>query len=102
VEKKARTPQEKKQLSLKKDRRNVYGENAKASRKNIPKRKAQTHQEVRRKAKQGLENSLLQDEATGEVTLSTIGKPNLQKGDWRKWPDKPLGEVLKHKRTRGW
>jgi hypothetical protein len=31
-----KNPEEKKRLSLKHDRRNVYGENAKASRKGIP------------------------------------------------------------------
>jgi hypothetical protein len=34
-----RSPQEKKRLSYLKDGRNVYGENDKASRKNLPKKK---------------------------------------------------------------
>jgi hypothetical protein len=34
------TPQQKKQLSYAKDRRNTYGENSKSSRKNIPLSKA--------------------------------------------------------------
>jgi len=38
--------------SLERDRRNNYGENDKASRKNIPRSKARSHREVRRTAKQ--------------------------------------------------
>jgi hypothetical protein len=42
------SPQEKKRMSLDKDRRNVYGENDKASRKNIPRAKARVNRVNRR------------------------------------------------------
>ena len=42
------SPQEKKELSLQKDRRNAYGENDKASRKNIPRAKARVNRANRR------------------------------------------------------
>lgn len=44
----AKTPQEKKQLSLDRDRRNTYGENSKASRKLVPLKKAKSHRAERR------------------------------------------------------
>ena len=43
-----KSPGEKKQLSLKLDRRNTYGENAKASRKGIQKGKQRQHMNERR------------------------------------------------------
>lgn len=46
--KKKRSPQEKKKLSLQKDRRNDYGENDKSSRKNIPRSKALDKRRLRR------------------------------------------------------
>jgi hypothetical protein len=48
-------PQEKKNLSLARDRRNTYGENAKASRKNIPASKQRSHQTERHAAKAPLQ-----------------------------------------------
>jgi hypothetical protein len=44
---KARTPQEKKALSLKRDRRNVYGESTKGTRVGIPPSKQQSKQAER-------------------------------------------------------
>jgi len=51
---KLRTPQDKKAAGLNHDRRNAYGENAKSSRKNIPKDKQISHQAERRAANQPL------------------------------------------------
>ena len=51
---KAKTPQEKKALSLKRDRRNVYGEDTKGTRVGIPRSKRQSKQAERRAAKQPL------------------------------------------------
>jgi hypothetical protein len=45
-----RSPQEKKKLSYERDRVNVYGQNDKASRKRIPKFKAQSNRSYRRTA----------------------------------------------------
>jgi hypothetical protein len=84
-EPKVLTPQEKKALSYAKDRRNTYGENAKASRKSIPLSKARAQRAVRRSDKVAIEASV-------EDVALTRPKPK-----WKKTPDKPLGEVVKGK-----
>ncbi len=89
-----KTPQQKKRLSLKKDRRNTYGENAKSSRKNIPKSKALSHRKVRNTARQQLNQLDPARELEAETIESTIATPRLQKGRWRKSPDTPLGKVV--------
>ena len=91
------TPQEKKSLSLKKDRRNTYGENSKSSRKNIPLSKANSLRQVRRVANQLTENLECMDETTADLIESTLSKSSLQKGVWRKSPDEPLSVVLERK-----
>ena len=53
-----KTPQEKKRLSLAKDRRNVYGENDKASRKNIPRAKSRVNRANRHTDRQVLDTAL--------------------------------------------
>lgn len=94
-----RTPQEKKSLSLKKDRRNVYGEATGASRKNIPLRKR-----LRNRADRHLQETLLPsfptvldtDEAD-EINSSVLSQaPKV----WDKYPDAPLGEVIARKQRR--
>ena len=92
-----KTPQQKKRLSLKKDRRNTYGETAKSSRKNIPKSKAISHRKVRHRAKIAAEQLIGLPEAMAELAESTLSKPRLQKGRWQKSPDTPLGFVVKGK-----
>ena len=62
-----RTPQEKKQISLEKDRRNVYGEHDKASRKAIPAAKARVNRANRHLDRQTL------DGATGPLDESREG-----------------------------
>jgi hypothetical protein len=89
--KRPRSPQEKKALSLQKDRRNRYGENDKASRKAIPAAKARSHRIVRRADKQAL--------ADGEDALETVALVRC-KPHWRKVPDVPLGEVIAGKPQR--
>ena len=90
------TPQEKKSLSLAKDRRNTFGENSKASRKGIPLAKARANRAERHAqdhllAKAELGNSE-EDLVSVEVQIRTT-KPR----QWRKSPDKPLGVVLAKK-----
>ena len=97
---KPKPPQEKKRLSLERDRRNTYGENDKSSRKNIPRSKAISHRAVRRTAKQQADQLGLMDEESIDVGQSTLTTKRLQKGKWKKWPDTPLGEVLREKRQR--
>lgn len=94
-----KTPQQKKRESYLKDRVNVYGENSKASRKAIPKRKRISSRKVRRKT------SFLRT-ATGPRDLDTerdVGERVSERADrgwWQKSPDRPLGEVLAQKFTR--
>ena len=95
-----KSPQEKKRLSLAKDRRNAYGENDKASRKNIPRNKALSRRAVRRTAVTALAQAARSPDEHAEVVLSTLSTPRLQKGDWRKCPDLPLGQVIAHKLQR--
>ena len=89
-----KTPQQKKRLSLQKDRRNTYGENAKSSRKNIHKSKALSHCKVRHAAKDAIGHLVQSPAAVAEVMESTLTKPRLQKGRWRKSPDTALGKVV--------
>jgi len=62
-----RNPEEKKRLSLARDRRNRYGENSKSSRKNIQRRKQLRHTDERRSAGEALgrlKGSVQEEEAT--------------------------------------
>lgn len=94
-----KTPQEKKRLSLQKDRRNTYGENDKASRKNIPRAKSRVNRANRHTDRQILDTTLgapdgdLDDAAEQRL----VGR---RRKSWRKWPDKPLGEVLARRDER--
>ena len=100
---KTKSPQEKKMLSLELDRRNIYGENAKSSRKNIPKSKQLSHQSERRAGNTPLlaikgvvdEDQALKAELESRDRL--IGKKRVA---FVKRPDRPLGEVRRKKATR--
>ena len=98
--KQRKTPQEKKRLSLTKDRRNTYGANDKASRKRIPLSKASAHREVRRKATVSTHVWERLDEVAAQSTELTLRTPSLQKPKFRKSPDKPLGTVLEKQTTK--
>jgi hypothetical protein len=79
-------PRKKKEESLKRDRRNTYGENDKSSRKSIRWRKKWVNKTYRRRVNQTLATS--SDEVM-EDNVSGVQRPY-----WKKVPDKPLGEVL--------
>jgi hypothetical protein len=94
-----RSPQEKKALSYAKDRRNVYGENDKSSRKNIPLRKRLVNKANRHAAQQQLQA------AGGVVDLSRaeqveVRLQNARPKTWRKYPNMPLGMYLDRQRRR--
>ena len=90
--KKHRTPQEKKQLSLAKDRRNNFGESSKASRKLIPLRKAQANRTVRRTAKHALNTD-------GQIASDEmISKQSNKK--WQKVSDTSLADTIAKKTSR--
>ena len=93
------TPQQKKSLSYAKDRRNTYGENSKASRKGIPLSKARSIRADRHAQDQLLAQTL----GAGEFEqLDTIENQmrSTEPRDWRKSPDKPLGQVLARRAAR--
>jgi hypothetical protein len=97
---KLKTPRQKKLASLALDRRNVYGENDKASRKSIPRGKQRSHQGLRRAVKQPLLNLsgvLAVDDAV-EIELAVIdSERRLKRKAFKKKPDAPLGAYMKAK-----
>lgn len=91
-----RSPQEKKQLSYARDRRNCYGENDKASRKNLPRKRARVHRANRHQAHADLHS------ATGPVDAEAAGAAEVRLSGRRpkafaKRPDCPLGEYVRWK-----
>ena len=88
-----KTPQEKKRLSLQKDRRNFYGENDKASRKNIPRAKARVNRANRR----GDSVALAGAKGVPDETLDAAAEDAVEgrrRKVWRKVPDESLGRKL--------
>lgn len=77
------TPQEKKALSLQRDRRNVYGEAPHAARRAIPLRKRKEARRLRKAAKAALRAD------PENAAAAASAKPR-----WRKVPDAPLGVVV--------
>jgi hypothetical protein len=94
-----KTPQEKKRLSLEKDRRNTYCENDKASRKNIPRAKGNVNRANRHQDQQILGGAVgVPDEALDDaVEQAVLGR---RRKIWRKIADEPLGEVLDRRRAK--
>ena len=88
--KKQRTPQEKKRLSLEKDRRYCYGENNKSSRKAVPKRKKKANRAARRQNGLNLE---LEDISGTAFKKSLVTR-------WRKVPHAKLSHHLESQRQR--
>lgn len=100
---KIKNPQDKKQKSLQKDCRNTYGENDKSSRKNIPKSKAISHQQERQAANLPLVKIDMQmtEEEISEIVNESICNARFKRVQgFRKWADRPLGEVIK--RQKAW
>jgi hypothetical protein len=92
-----RTPQQKKRLSLAKDRRNAYGESPHGARKAIPRRKRLRVRKERHAAKVPL--AAVDDDALA-VDLAAARAERKRKASWKKVPDQALGEVLERKTTR--
>jgi hypothetical protein len=92
---KKRTPQEKKKLSLKKDHRNAFGQNNKASRKAIPKRKRAVNKAYRKTVKQKIQI----DSEMKENDLVAVDDKikNVKRKFWKKRPDESLEKILKRK-----
>lgn len=93
--KKRKIPQQKKFLSLKKDCRNLYGENAKASRKAIRLRKRFVNRQNRKR---------INDLISGMNQFGSIEELDNEEGKlarkktkrWQKSADTPLAEAIKH------
>ncbi len=90
------TPQQKKQFSNERDRRNGYGENSKSSRKNIRLRKRGVNQANRHAHKQQLG---VVDPETGEPQPNS-GVVVRRPPTWRKVADIPLGDMVARKLFR--
>ena len=94
-----KTPQDKKQLSYEKDRRNVYGEAPHAARKAIPLRK-----KLRNRANRHIQEQVLPpvgaaiDEELAENIESRMRAQ--APAVWSKYPDAPLREVIQRKERR--
>ncbi len=98
-----KSPQHKKALSYAKDRRNVYGENDKASRKAIPAQKAAENRKARRKASQALEIVERLDDAATDLLESSLRHDVERVGGWTKDADAPLLEYIEiQARRRSW
>ncbi len=97
-----RSPQEKKALSYARDRRNVYGENDKSSRKNIARNK-RIRNRIDRRECQGLRAAVgpvrWELAEASELAVWESRSHSWYRG-WRKRPDVPLGEVVEWKLQR--
>lgn len=94
-----KTPQEKKGLSYRKDRRNTYGENSKASRKGIPLSKARAIRAERHAQDHRLLESLKTNDDE-QLALIENSVRSTKPRQWRKSADKPLGELLARRLLR--
>ncbi|MEO0871334.1 MAG: hypothetical protein AAFY19_05140 [Pseudomonadota bacterium] len=98
--KRRRSPQEKKALSYAKDRRNSYGENDKASRKNIPRSKARGHRSLRRRAASSLNRYEVLGEDEAALTENELVSDLDRKQRWQKSPDRPLSDHVTEQTAR--
>jgi hypothetical protein len=100
---KVKSPPEKKQLSLSRDRRNLYGECPASSRKNIRRGKQRSHRELRRTASEqllhlkGSAEELPADEVEARAKSKIL---SAKRSSFKKKPDKPLAEAIAWKRAR--
>jgi hypothetical protein len=100
---KIKSPKEKKELSLARDRRNTYGENPQASRKGIRRGKQRSHMGERRAVSQILshlrESAGESDADEADIRAKTKLVERKHKA-FKKSPDSPLGVVVKRKLAR--
>jgi hypothetical protein len=95
---KVKSPDEKKRLSYERDRRNIYGENQKSRRKNIPRGKQRGHRDERRAARQSLSSA---DDTVADTAQSlTIERSRTKRlKSFRKSPDTPLRDAIQRRLT---
>lgn len=91
------SPQEKKAYSLKKDRRNAYGENDKASRKAIRRNKRRVNRGNRRyqQSKMSEMSAAVDNDGLEDAENQLLKKAPKR---WKKMPDITLAETIKHSR----
>ena len=94
-----RTPEEKKLLSYERDRRNTYGESPHGARKAIPANKTFQNRANRHAANQQID---YQGPTPDDDFADNLESQANHKAphNWRKLPDKPLGEVVAHDLTK--
>lgn len=96
-----KSPSEKKRLSLSRDRRNIFGENSKSSRKNIARGKQRRQMSERREIVQllgRLVGEVKEDDAAADTELRVkLAITRSKNRGFEKHPDKPLEEVIKRK-----
>ena len=100
---KVKSAKEKKVLSLKKDRRNIYGENPQASRKGIRRGKQRSHMKERRSVGKILSHLRERAEESDAMEADVLAKTAILQSKhkaFKKTPDAPLGEVVKRKLAR--
>jgi hypothetical protein len=94
-----RPPQEEKALSYARDRRYAYGNNSKAARKAVPRRKRWVN-----KANRHAEQQFLAEIRGPVDAIQAEDMEDRLRGKrpkrWRKWPDMPLGKLLELRRQR--
>jgi hypothetical protein len=100
---KVKIPQDKKRLSLLKDRRNSYGENSKSSRKNIPlsKQRSSQNQRSQRNKLNALITNQIDEDFSSEIESTMINayRHKRLKG-FKKVPDIRLNDHIKRKLER--
>jgi hypothetical protein len=94
-----RTPQEKKALSLARDRRNMYRERGANSRFAIARHKAKDLRRVRRRENEplGVLAGALSDDELAQAQLRAMAHP---RRSWKKCPDRPLRQAIQDKLER--
>jgi hypothetical protein len=98
---KVKSPKQKKQLSLERDRRNGYRKNSKSSRKNIARGKQRRHMDERRAVTQllgGLKGKIAEQAASDVELRVKVSIADSKSRGFRKLPDEPLGVHLARKK----
>jgi len=94
---KVKNPQDKKRLSYSRDRRNVFGENDKASRNSIRKRKRYGIHSERSKANKikQLNYNIYNEDYAGDIENRVLEESEKKRLDkFKKYPDMALGEFI--------
>ena len=98
-----KNPEEKKRLSLARDRRNTYGENTKSSRKNIRLGKQRTNMNQRRSADEALRRlngDVPEEDAVDAEFLARTRIIDSKRRGFKKHSDTPLGVVVLKKKEK--